>query len=178
MRFSQYSSRSEGLQPWSQRQSSFVAGRCGANSRHSVKSSPLMGCLPWREHLHPLVIRSYLELFPALLNMKRCFTFAGGLGLGRFASRASSVSLPSLILILILVLVRIFGDHPRVPYRVDSNCTKVPLAHGISTSRSMNFELGFGVCLGNKIKIMLGLSAKPLIERLRSSTEYLIFIFS
>ena len=43
-------------------------------------------------------------------------------------------------------------------YRVDSNWTKVPLAHGISTSRSMNFELGFGVCL-NKTKINLGLPA-------------------
>ena len=63
------------------------------------------------------------------------------------------------------------------PYRVDSNLTKVPLAHGISTPRSMNFELGFGVCL-NKTKIMLGLPAKPLIERLRSSTEYLISKFS
>ena len=62
-------------------------------------------------------------------------------------------------------------------YRVDSNLAKVPLAHGISTSRSMNFELGFGVCL-NKTKIMLGLPAKLLVERLRSSTEYLIFIFS
>ena len=51
------------------------------------------------------------------------------------------------------------------------------LAHGISTSRSMNFELGFGVCL-YKTKISLCLPAKPLIERLRSSTEYLIFKFS
>ena len=63
------------------------------------------------------------------------------------------------------------------PYRVDSNLTKVPLAHGISTSRSMNFELGFGVCL-HKTKIMLCFSAKQLIGRLRSSTEYLIFKFS
>ena len=62
-------------------------------------------------------------------------------------------------------------------YRDDSNLAKVPLAHGISTPRSMNFELGFGVCL-NKTKVMLGLPAKPLIERLRSSTEYLIFKFS
>ena len=28
---------------------------------------------------------------------------------------------------------------------------KVPLANGISTSRSMNFELGFGVCLETDI---------------------------
>ena len=33
-----------------------------------------------------------------------------------------------------------------------------------STPRSMNFELGFGVCL-NKTKIILCFSAKPLIER-------------
>ena len=39
------------------------------------------------------------------------------------------------------------------------------------------FELGFGVRL-NKTKTMLGLPAKPPIERLRSSTEYLIFKFS
>ena len=64
-----------------------------------------------------------------------------------------------------------------LPYRVDSNLTKVPLAHGISTPRSMNFELGFGVCL-YKTEIILGFSAKLLIERLRSSTEYLIFKFS
>ena len=39
--------------------------------------------------------------------------------------------------------------------RFDSNWSKVPLAHGISTSsRSMNFELGFGVCL-NMTKIIL-----------------------
>ena len=32
-------------------------------------------------------------------------------------------------------------------YSGDSNLAKVPLANGISTSRSINFELGFGVCL-------------------------------
>ena len=52
----------------------------------------------------------------------------------------------------------------------------VPLANGISTSRSMNFELGFGVCL-NRTKIILGVPAKSLIERSRSSTEYLLINF-
>ena len=58
-----------------------------------------------------------------------------------------------------------------------SNLAEVPLANGISTSRSIKFELGFGVCL-YKTEIILGLPAKPLIERSRSSTEYSIFIFS
>ena len=70
-------------------------------------------------------------------------------------------------------------EHGRAlaPYRVDPNLAKVPLANGISTSRSVNFELGFGVCL-YKTEIILGLPAETLIERLRSSTEYLTFIFS
>ena len=47
---------------------------------------------------------------------------------------------------------------------------KVPLANGMSTSRSINFELGFGVCL-YRTKTVLVLPATPLIERLKSSTE-------
>ena len=42
---------------------------------------------------------------------------------------------------------RLFSGNLDKKYRVDSNLAKVPLANGISTSRSINFELGFGVCL-------------------------------
>ena len=54
---------------------------------------------------------------------------------------------------------------------------KVPLAHGISTSRSMNFELGFGVCL-NRTKIIPGFLSKAANRAFKAVNEILYFQIS
>ena len=47
---------------------------------------------------------------------------------------------------------------------------KVPLAHGISTSRSMNFELGFGVCPEPEKRAFLHVFERSL-SRLRNESK-------